>query len=115
MLCSSEEKYTKPSCLPLFPVILLVLGVTLLPLGLTGRAVHKFCPRAKPYKPGACEIGWAYLLAMIGTALAAFAPFLAQYTDISLVERSAREEYAGTKPQPLSGLPPPPPAVTDFV
>jgi hypothetical protein len=108
----------------LSPVVLLLLGLTLLPLGLSGRVVHQTCPRAHPYRPGVCQVGWAYLLAMIGTALASFSPFLAQYTDVSLLDRrrerrreerrlraSKTPDFVQIKPQLL----PPPPPPHDFV
>lgn len=66
------------------PVVVLTAGLVVFPVGLDSPVVQHYCPGAEIYKPGGCQIGWAYLLAIVATSLAFFAPFLAQYTDISL-------------------------------
>ena len=67
---------------------MLIAGLTLFPLGLRSSLVRQHCGRTRLYDAGYCQVGWAYMLAIIGTALAMFSPFLAQYTDVSLHERS---------------------------
>ncbi|ELT95528.1 hypothetical protein CAPTEDRAFT_148433 [Capitella teleta] len=69
-------------------VVLLTAGLVIFPVGLESSVVQHYCPEASVYRPGtSCQIGWAYLLGIVATALAFFAPFLAQYTDISLDQR----------------------------
>ncbi len=67
---------------------MLIGGLTILPLGLRSPLVRQYCGRTRLYDAAYCQVGWAYMLAIIGTALAMFSPFLAQYTDVSLHEKS---------------------------
>lgn len=65
-------------------VVLMIVGLFIYPLGLNAKFVRFFCPSSRKYNAGACQIGWAYLLGIMGTALALFCPFLSQYTDMRL-------------------------------
>ena len=88
---------------------MLIIALSIFPTGLDSSFVHHYCLGARMYDTGQCQIGWAYMLAMIGTALAIFSPFLAQYTDITLDERKEATiensiqckppEYAQVAPQ----------------
>ena len=70
-----------------FAVMILILGLVVYPMGLDSRFVAHYCPGAGTYSSGQCFIGWAYMLAIMGTALSVFCPFLSQYTDMKLVDQ----------------------------
>ena len=44
------------------------------------------------YSAGSCHVGWAYMLGMMGAALAVFCPFLSQYTDLHVLEPPVKKE-----------------------
>ncbi|CAD5119466.1 DgyrCDS8072 [Dimorphilus gyrociliatus] len=57
-------------------VILLLIGLALVPAGLESKFFHHFCSKTKQ-----CHMGWTYMMAVTGTALAIFCPILAKYTN----------------------------------
>ena len=68
-------------CLNIFAAVILVASVTSFPVGLDSKFAKHYCPGAKLYWGGTCQPGWAYILAVMSTALSIFCPFLSQYTD----------------------------------
>ncbi|KAK2149060.1 hypothetical protein LSH36_469g00028 [Paralvinella palmiformis] len=64
----------------------MIAGLAIYPLGLDTKFVRHYCSSARMYDAGDCQIGWSYLLGIVGTSLAIFTPFLSQYTDLNLQE-----------------------------
>ncbi|XP_074642185.1 LHFPL tetraspan subfamily member 7 protein-like [Tubulanus polymorphus] len=71
-------------------VMIMVAGLVIYPLGLDSRFVQRHCPQATLYSAGKCHIGWGYMLAIMGTALSIFCPFLSHYTDMRVHDRMDR-------------------------
>ncbi len=70
----------------LISVLIMVCGLLVFPLGLESRFVQHYCDQSSAYQPGACQLGWGFMLGIMGTALAMFCPFLSQYTDMKVHE-----------------------------
>lgn len=52
------------------PVLLYVIGVITFPAGWDAEGVRQLCgDGAAKYNPGDCQIGWAYILIIAGTAV----------------------------------------------
>ena len=62
----------------------MVAGLLVFPLGLDSRFVQHYCEGATAYFSGGCQLGWGYMLGIMGAALAMFCPFLSQYTDMKV-------------------------------
>ena len=75
-----------------FTVLIMIAGLVIYPLGLDSSFVRHYCRQARMYHAGSCQIGWSYLLGIVGTALAIFTPFLSQYTDLKLNESGFTRE-----------------------
>uniref|UniRef100_A0A8C3HSL7 Transmembrane protein 211 n=1 Tax=Chrysemys picta bellii TaxID=8478 RepID=A0A8C3HSL7_CHRPI len=54
-------------------------GLLVYPFGLTSATVKKFCENSSIYNAGDCQIGWGYMLAIVGVMLSVFLPFFAKY------------------------------------
>ena len=67
-----------------FPVILLLAGLLVFPVGFDSMFVRHYCPGSRMYDAGSCSVGWSYILAVVGTSLGIFCPFLSHYTDVKL-------------------------------
>ena len=68
-------------------VLIMVSGLIIFPLGLDSRYARAYCgSRSRMYHADACELGWGYMLGIMGTGLAMFCPFLSQYTDMKVHE-----------------------------
>ncbi|XP_013410515.1 transmembrane protein 211-like [Lingula anatina] len=65
----------------LVAVLIMIAGLIVYPFGLDSRLVSYYCGKTGIFNSGDCHFGWAYMLGIVGTALAMFCPFLAQYTD----------------------------------
>ena len=72
----------------LFSVLIMIAGLLVFPLGLNSRFVQHYCQGSRIYWAGACHLGWAYMLGIMGSALAMFCPFLSQYTDMKVHDTS---------------------------
>lgn len=61
--------------------VILIAAIFTFPLGLDSKFARHYCPGARMYNGGTCNVGWAYILGVMATALSIFCPFLSQYTD----------------------------------
>ncbi|KAG7471289.1 hypothetical protein MATL_G00122700 [Megalops atlanticus] len=60
-------------------VILMGSGLLVYPFGLNSTLVRSFCGDSDIYYAGECQIGWGYVLAIVGVMLTLFLPFFAKY------------------------------------
>ncbi|TRY56937.1 hypothetical protein DNTS_021655 [Danionella cerebrum] len=54
-------------------------GLLIYPFGLNSSLVKSFCGDSDIYYAGECQIGWGYMLAVVGVMLTLFLPFFAKY------------------------------------
>lgn len=54
-------------------------GLLVYPFGLNSSLVRSFCGDSDIYNAGECQIGWGYMLAIVGVLLTVFLPFFAKY------------------------------------
>lgn len=65
----------------------MVIGIVLLPGSFGSPILQSFCgPDAFPYHLGHCHLGWSYGLAIVGTVMALFCPYLARHTKFQSFE-----------------------------
>ena len=62
--------------------VILVGAVILFPVGLDSKFAQHYCPGSRMYDGGSCQVGWAYILGIMTSALVVFCPVLSHYTDI---------------------------------
>ncbi|XP_038615233.1 transmembrane protein 211 [Tachyglossus aculeatus] len=60
-------------------VFIMAAGLLVYPFGLNSSTVKKYCENANIYYAGDCQIGWGYMLAIVGVMLSVFLPFFAKY------------------------------------
>ncbi|XP_019366722.1 PREDICTED: transmembrane protein 211-like [Gavialis gangeticus] len=60
-------------------VFIMASGLLVYPFGLNSATVKKFCKNSAIYYAGDCQIGWGYMLAIVGVMLSVFLPFFAKY------------------------------------
>ncbi|XP_008426264.1 transmembrane protein 211 [Poecilia reticulata] len=60
-------------------VFIMATGLLVYPFGLNSSLVRSFCGDADIYYAGECQIGWGYMLAIVGVMLTVFLPFFAKY------------------------------------
>ncbi|XP_063060123.1 LHFPL tetraspan subfamily member 7 protein [Engraulis encrasicolus] len=60
-------------------VFIMGSGLLVYPFGLNSNLVKSFCGDADIYYAGECQIGWGYMLAIVGVMLTLFLPFFAKY------------------------------------
>uniref|UniRef100_A0AAV2JDI2 Uncharacterized protein n=1 Tax=Knipowitschia caucasica TaxID=637954 RepID=A0AAV2JDI2_KNICA len=60
-------------------VFIMAAGLLVYPFGLNSTLVRSFCGDADIYYAGECQIGWGYMLAIVGVMLTVFLPFFAKY------------------------------------
>ncbi|CAM4571487.1 LHFPL tetraspan subfamily member 7 protein [Lepidochelys kempii] len=60
-------------------VFIMASGLLVYPFGLSSATVKKFCENSSIYYAGDCQIGWGYMLAIVGVMLSVFLPFFAKY------------------------------------
>ncbi|KAF0038120.1 hypothetical protein F2P81_008604 [Scophthalmus maximus] len=65
--------------LPSSHVFIMAAGLLVYPFGLNSSLVRSFCGDADIYYAGECQIGWGYMLAIVGVMLTVFLPFFAKY------------------------------------
>ncbi|XP_078680330.1 LHFPL tetraspan subfamily member 2 protein-like [Branchiostoma floridae x Branchiostoma belcheri] len=95
MLCAAAIIAMASCCVPYFcerrisvfagymqsvAVVICSVGLIIYPVGLESNVIKMYCGQsAASFNPGNCEIGWGYVLAIMGTALTMFGPFLSKY------------------------------------
>lgn len=62
--------------------VILIGAVLSFPVGLDSRLAQRYCPGARVYSAGSCQVGWAYMLGIMTAALVVFCPILSHYVDI---------------------------------
>nr|XP_056721392.1 LHFPL tetraspan subfamily member 7 protein [Euleptes europaea] len=72
-------------------VFIMGSGLLVYPFGLGSAAVRRHCENSSLYYAGDCQIGWGYMLAIVGVMLSVFLPFFAKY---------APKEHASPTPIP---------------
>ncbi|XP_034033679.1 transmembrane protein 211 [Thalassophryne amazonica] len=60
-------------------VFIMAAGLLVYPFGLNSTLVRSFCGHSDIYYAGECQIGWGYMLAIVGVMLTVFLPFFAKY------------------------------------
>ncbi|XP_018610581.1 transmembrane protein 211 [Scleropages formosus] len=60
-------------------VFIMASGLLVYPFGLNSALVKSFCGDSDVYYAGECQIGWGYMLAIVGVMLTLFLPFFAKY------------------------------------
>ncbi|XP_028662615.1 LHFPL tetraspan subfamily member 7 protein [Erpetoichthys calabaricus] len=60
-------------------VFIMATGLLIFPFGLNSTFVKSFCGNSSIYYAGDCQIGWGYMLAIVGVMLTLFLPFFAKY------------------------------------
>uniref|UniRef100_A0AAY5KHY1 Uncharacterized protein n=1 Tax=Esox lucius TaxID=8010 RepID=A0AAY5KHY1_ESOLU len=60
-------------------VFIMGSGLLVYPFGLNSTLVRSFCGDSDIYYAGDCQIGWGYMLAIVGVMLTLFLPFFAKY------------------------------------
>ncbi|XP_078536064.1 LHFPL tetraspan subfamily member 7 protein-like [Lissotriton helveticus] len=60
-------------------VFIMASGLLVYPFGLNSATVKEYCENSSIYYAGDCQIGWGYMLAIVGVMLAVFLPFFAKY------------------------------------
>ncbi|XP_074527565.1 LHFPL tetraspan subfamily member 7 protein [Halichoeres trimaculatus] len=60
-------------------VFIMAAGLLVYPFGLNSSLVRSFCGNSEIYYAGECQIGWGYMLAIVGVMLTVFLPFFAKY------------------------------------
>ncbi|XP_011482018.1 transmembrane protein 211 [Oryzias latipes] len=60
-------------------VFIMAAGLLIYPFGLNSSLVRSFCGDSDIYHAGECQIGWGYMLAIVGVMLTVFLPFFAKY------------------------------------
>ncbi|KAI4884425.1 hypothetical protein NFI96_009489 [Prochilodus magdalenae] len=60
-------------------VFIMASGLLVYPFGLNSSLVKSFCGDSDIYYAGECQIGWGYMLAIVGVMLTLFLPFFAKY------------------------------------
>ncbi|XP_056600939.1 LHFPL tetraspan subfamily member 7 protein [Triplophysa dalaica] len=60
-------------------VFIMASGLLVYPIGLNSNLVKSFCGDSDIYYAGECQIGWGYMLAIVGVMLTLFLPFFAKY------------------------------------
>ncbi|XP_049599663.1 LHFPL tetraspan subfamily member 7 protein [Syngnathus scovelli] len=60
-------------------VFIMAAGLLVYPFGLNSSLVRSFCGDSDVYDAGECQIGWGYMLAIVGVMLTIFLPFFAKY------------------------------------
>ncbi|TRY59898.1 hypothetical protein DNTS_008126, partial [Danionella cerebrum] len=67
------------TCATRAPVVTMGSGLLIYPFGLNSSLVKSFCGDSDIYYAGECQIGWGYMLAVVGVMLTLFLPFFAKY------------------------------------
>ncbi|XP_061596066.1 LHFPL tetraspan subfamily member 7 protein-like [Cololabis saira] len=60
-------------------VFIMATGLLVYPFGLNSSLVRSFCGDSDIFYAGECQIGWGYMLAIVGVMLTVFLPFFAKY------------------------------------
>lgn len=66
-------------------VLLMTAGLLVFPLGFGSPYIKRNCgEHSRSFYADECQIGWGYMLAIMGTALAMFCPFLSNFTTMKV-------------------------------
>ncbi|XP_060541613.1 LHFPL tetraspan subfamily member 7 protein [Pantherophis guttatus] len=60
-------------------VFIMGFGLLVYPFGFGSLAVRTHCEDSSIYYAGSCQLGWGYMLAIVGVMLSVFLPFFAKY------------------------------------
>ncbi|XP_070587566.1 LHFPL tetraspan subfamily member 7 protein [Erythrolamprus reginae] len=60
-------------------VFIMGFGLLVYPFGLGSSAVRTHCEDSSIYYAGNCQLGWGYMLAIVGVMLSVFLPYFAKY------------------------------------
>ncbi|KAM8797186.1 LHFPL tetraspan subfamily member 7 protein [Eudromia elegans] len=60
-------------------VFIMASGLLVYPFGFNSATVKRFCENSDIYYAGDCQIGWGFMLAIVGVMLSVFLPFFAKY------------------------------------
>ncbi|RMC10675.1 hypothetical protein DUI87_12386 [Hirundo rustica rustica] len=60
-------------------LFIMASGLLVYPFGFNSATVKRFCENSDIYYAGDCQIGWGYMLAIVGVMLSVFLPFFAKY------------------------------------
>lgn len=61
-------------------VILYVIGLILFPAGMDDPVIRTLCENTAAFQLGNCQLGWAYIIMIVGTAIAIVATILSWST-----------------------------------
>ncbi|XP_074641422.1 LHFPL tetraspan subfamily member 7 protein-like [Tubulanus polymorphus] len=62
----------------------LITGLVVYPLGMKSPLIRHYCYGADSFDPGTCQVGWGYMLGIMGTGLSIFCPIMAHYVDVKV-------------------------------
>lgn len=79
ILCFNHYLLVSLSLSLLCAVFIMAAGLLVYPFGLNSSLVRSYCGNADIYYAGDCQIGWGYMLAIVGVMLTVFLPFFAKY------------------------------------
>ncbi|XP_022258879.1 transmembrane protein 211-like [Limulus polyphemus] len=85
-------------------VLFQTMALLLYPLILTNHFVRLHCgPRSDVFNPSSCRLGWAYMMAIMGTILGFYCPLLARYSSYN-VYRPCYVKYTDSLKQVTNNL-----------
>ena len=77
-----------------FSVFVMTAGLLIYPLGLPSEFFQHYCGESVGiFRSGYCQIGWSYMLAIMGVCLAIFCPVLSRHTDIKANDIGVSPDY----------------------
>lgn len=75
-------------------VLIMTAGLLIYPLGLPSEFFQHYCGESVGiFRSGYCQIGWSYMLAIMGVCLAIFCPVLSRHTDIKANDIGISPDY----------------------
>lgn len=80
----------------MFAVLIMLAGLLMFPLGFSTPFFQYYCESTRVFCVGHCRMGWSYVLAITGTALAIFCPVLSNYTDMTFGKDKERDRSSPT-------------------
>lgn len=76
---ASEQEPVSDLLFSVSAVFIMAAGLLVYPFGLNSSLVRSVCGESDIYYAGECQIGWGYMLAIVGVMLTVFLPFFAKY------------------------------------
>ncbi|XP_067670632.1 LHFPL tetraspan subfamily member 2 protein-like [Haliotis asinina] len=91
VLCVDKPKHRRLALingyLQTVAVLIMAAGLLMYPLGFSTPFFQYYCGEAAgPYSTGHCQIGWSYMLAIMGVSLSIFCPILSNFADVKYDE-----------------------------